>query len=207
MAALSYYEEALRLDPDLHRHACLALEKLAPGLSPPRAGAACYWLGIHFEYLLDRLQAVKWYQQAIQIYAHLGYPHRESRCHCNLGNVKMQMNDPTGMDEFQRAVALNPRNGTAHLNIGVIYYRIGEEGSENYERALDAFADAIVIDPALYGPQVVARMREFSYEWKRDLEELDRRVTARQGQARPAGSSRASSDSPEPPASEEEDTV
>jgi len=200
MAALSFYQEALQFDPSLHQHACEALAKLAPILPPVEAGAAYYWLGIHSEYLTNRVQAAEWYQKAIQAYAQLGYSHRESRCHCNLGNVKLQMHDPTGMDEFERAIALNPSNGTAHMNIGVTYYRISGEGDPRFERALDAFADAIVIDPRLYGPKVIGRMREHSYEWKRDLEEVDRRVTARQ--------QRMLDGSPlEPPPSEDRETI
>ena len=180
MDALSFYQEALQFDPELHQHASEALEKLAPGSPAEQAGAAYYWLGIHSEYMMNRVKAADWYQKAIQVYSELGYAKRESRCHCNLGNVKMQMLDPSGMDEFERAAALNPRNGTALINIGVTYYRISDEGDPRFERALDAFADAVVIDPRLYGPMVIARMREHSYEWKRDLENLDQRVAARQ---------------------------
>jgi len=74
------------------------------------------------------------------------------------------------MEEFERAIALNPRNGSAHLNIAKTYYLISEPGDYRYELALDAFAAAIVADPLTYGPMVIASLREIGYTWKEDLE-------------------------------------
>ncbi len=76
----------------------------------------------------------------------------------------------------RKAVALNPKNGTAHLNIARTYYRISEAGDYRFGRALDAFADAILADPLTYGPMVISSLREIGYTWKEDWEEITRRV-------------------------------
>ena len=100
----------------------------------------------------------------------------KSRVHCNLGNVKMQMMDSSGMEEFEKAIALYPKNGTAYLNIARTYYLISDQSEDNYDRALDAFADAIIADPVRYGPKVISSLREFGYTWEKDLEEITKRV-------------------------------
>ena len=92
----------------------------------------------------------------------------------------MRMNDSSGMDEFEKAIALNPRNGFAHLNIARMYYRISEPGDEQYERALNAFADAIMADPLTYGPMVISSLRDIGYTWKEDLEKITKIVENKQ---------------------------
>jgi tetratricopeptide (TPR) repeat protein len=128
---------------------------------------------------MDWRQAAVWYDKAAEIYSHIGYPMRESRVHCNLGNVKMQMGDPTGMDEFEKAISLNPRNGTAYLSIARTYYCTSHSGGDRYDLALDAFANAIIADPLTYGPKVISSLRELGYSWKEDLEEITRRVESK----------------------------
>ena len=154
---------------------------MAESCSPTDAGPIYYWLGIHSEYLRDWKQAAVWYEQAINAFGQLGYPKRESRAHCNLGNVKMQSGDPTGIEEFEKAIALNPKNGTAHMNIGFTYYMISEPGDERYEMALDALAHAILADPEIYGPMVQARLRSVGYTWKEDIQRIAERMAKMQG--------------------------
>jgi len=167
------------MDPALHEHARETLSDMAQNCSAKEAGPVSYWLGIHSEYLGDRRQAALWYEKAIQAFSQLSYLKRESRAHCNLGNVKMQMMDESGMVEFEKAIALNPKNGTAHLNIARTYYLLGYPEGSQYERALDAFADAIVADPATYGPLVISSLREIGYTWKEDLEKITQRVESK----------------------------
>jgi len=171
-----FYQEALEIDPGFHEHARQALSDMAKNCSPREAGSIYYWLGAHSEYLLDRVQAKAWYEKAIVAFNQIGYPKRESRVRCNLGNVKMQTMDSSAMDEFEKAIALNPNNGTAHINIGTIYYRISERGDPRFERALDAYADAIIADPIRFGPIVISRLREIGYTWKEDVEDITQRV-------------------------------
>ena len=173
------YQEALSINPTLHNDARAILSKMAKDGMSSEQGAVYYWLGIHSEYLMDLKQATAWYEKAAKAYNEIGYPMRESRVHCNLGNVKMRMNDPTGMDEFQKAIALNPRNGIAHINIARAYYSRSYPGDEEHELALDAFADAIVADPLTYGPKVISSLRRFGYTWKEDLEEITKRVESK----------------------------
>ncbi len=174
--ARTLYKKALSINPALHDEARAILSKMAEGCVLNEEGAICYWLGIHSEYLMDWKQAKVWYEKAANAYKQIGYPMRESRVHCNLGNVKMRMSDPTAMDEFEKAIILNPRNGTANLNIARTYYSLSYPGDERYELALDAFADAIVADPLTYGPKVISSLREIGYTWKEDLEEITKRV-------------------------------
>lgn len=178
--ALVLYQEATRLEPSLHENACEFLSEMVVDCSLKERGAICYWLGIHSENLFNWRQAASWYEEAAKAYDKIGYKKRESRVHNNLGNVKMQMRDPAAMEEFEKAVALNPENGTAYLNIAKIYYRISESGDYRFELALNAFADAIVADPLTYGPEVISSLREIGYTWKEDLEEITKRVERKQ---------------------------
>jgi tetratricopeptide (TPR) repeat protein len=179
MHAVTFYQEAIQIDPNFHEHARDALSSLAQTCCPRHAGPIYYWLGIHSEYLMDHRQAKYWYEKAVAAFSQIGYPKRESRAHCNLGNVKMQMKDPSAMDEFEKAVTLNPKNGTAYINIGTAYYRISERGDPMFDRALDAYANAIIADPARFGPTVISHLREYGYTWKEDIEDITRRVEKR----------------------------
>jgi tetratricopeptide (TPR) repeat protein len=174
--ALALYQEAINIDPALHERAREALSNKAQSCSPKDAGSIYYWLGLHAEYLMDWKQAQAGYEEAINAFNRIGYQKRESRAHCNLGNVKMRMRDESAMDEFEKAIALNPRNGSAYLNIGRIYYGLSEPGDYRFEQALEAFADAIVADPLIYGPMVIASLRQIGYTWKKDLEDITQRV-------------------------------
>ena len=178
--ALRLYQAALGLEPQLHEKAREMLAGMAPYCSPEEVGAVYYWLGIHSEYMSDWKEASAWYKKAIEIFRHIGYEKRASRAHCNLGNVKMHTRDPSAMDEFETAIALNPSNGTAHMNIARTFYSFCGEGDPRYERALDAFADAIVADPVTYGPRVIASLRELGYTWKEELEKINQRVERKQ---------------------------
>jgi hypothetical protein len=176
---LTLYQEAIRIDPSLHKNARELLSKMVVDCKPDEEGALYYWLGVHSEYLYDWKQAAMWYEKAAKVFNQIGYKNRESRVHCNLGNVKMQMRDSSGMEEFEKAIALNPKNGTAHLNIARTYYIISSPGDYRYELALNAFADAIIADPFTYGPKVISSLREIGYTWKEDLEEITKRVESK----------------------------
>jgi tetratricopeptide (TPR) repeat protein len=176
LKAATLYQEALKADPFLHTHACEALIKIAKSCRPEDEGAIYYWLGIHTQYLEDYRQAESWYAQAIDAFHKIGYPKREGRAHCNLGRVKMKHEDPSGMEEFEKAIALNPMDGIAHIDIGTAYYMIDER-----ERALDAFAEAVWADPERYGPVVAARLHLFTYTWEEDMEKIGQRLAKKQG--------------------------
>jgi tetratricopeptide (TPR) repeat protein len=178
--AMVLNQEAMSMDPSLHEHAYEALSGLAQNCSAKDAGAIYYWLGIHAEHRSDWPQAAVWYEKAINAFGQLGYRNRESRVHCNLGKVKMRMNDPSGLKEYEKAIALNPRDGTAHLSIARMYYATSYEGDDRFERALDAFADAILADPLTYGPMVVSSLREIGYSWKEDLEKITKKIESKQ---------------------------
>lgn len=174
--AATLYQEALRIDPFLHINARDALIKRIKGCNLEEVGAIYYWLGIHTQYLEDFRQAESWYMKAIDAFHKIGYPKRESRAHCNLGRVKMKQRDPSGMEEFEKAIALNPMDGIAHIAIGTAYYMVDQR-----ERALDAFAEAVSADPARYEPVVAARLQLFTYTWKEDMEKIGRLVAKKYG--------------------------
>ena len=174
--AATFYQDALRADLLLHTRACEALINMAASCHPEDEGAICYWLGIHSQYLEDYRQAESWYAQAIEAFHKIGYPRREGRAHCNLGRLKMRREDPSAMREFQKAIALNPSDGIAHIDIGTAHYMIDE-----HEPALDAFAEAVWADPERYGPVVAARLRLFTYTWEEDIEKIGQRLAKKQG--------------------------
>lgn len=176
MRAMNLYQIALKEEPALHQIARELLLKMLGDVSIEQEGAICYWLGIHSEYLSDWNQARLWYEKSAQAYHKIDYTNRESRALCNLGNVKMQLRDPSAMDEFEKAITLNPQNGTAHLNIAKTYYAISESGDPRHDLALNAFADAILADPLTFGPDVIASLRNIGYTWKDDMEEITKRV-------------------------------
>ena len=178
--ALALYNEAVRIDPCLHENARESLSRMAQDCSLSDEGAICYWLGIHSEWLRDLRQAAVLYEKAVDAFSQIGYKRRASRACNNLGSVKMQMRDPSAMAEFERAIALDPENGMAHISIGVTYYRISERGDSRFEQALDAFANAIIVDPTTYGSLVLSRIRSIGYTWKEDWEDILRRVASKQ---------------------------
>jgi tetratricopeptide (TPR) repeat protein len=176
LKASTLYHKALKADPSLHTHAHDALSNMTQSCSPETEGAVYYWLGIHSQYLEDNDQAIVWYEKAIEAFHKIGYQKREARAHCNLGTAKMQLEDPSGMEEYEKAVTLNPMDGIAHINIGMAYYI-----TDDYERALDAFADAVWADPSPYVPLVIRRLQSFGYTWKEDLEKIGQRIARKQG--------------------------
>ncbi len=174
--ALSLYNEAIRVDPSLHKNARETLLNMTQDCSSTDEGAIYYWLGIHSEWLSDWRKAVVYYEKAVNAFSQIGYKNRASRACNNLGNVKMRIRDSSAMDEFEKAIALNPRNGMAHISIGVTYYRISERGDPRFEKALNAFASAIVIDSLAYTPVVKSHLHEISFTWKEDLQDVLQRV-------------------------------
>ena len=174
--AASLYQEALESDPFLHTNARDALIKKANRCGPEDEGATYYWLGIHSQYLEDYHQAESWYARAIDAFHRIGYTKREGRAHCNLGRLKIKHKDPSGIGEFKKAIALNPLDGIAHIDIGIAYYL-----TDQRELGLDAFAEAVSADPARYGPVVIARLQRFGYTWKEDIQEIGQRIAKKQG--------------------------
>ncbi|MCD4738561.1 MAG: tetratricopeptide repeat protein [Anaerolineae bacterium] len=177
--AMNLYNEATRTDPSLHKNARDVLSEMAQDCSSTDAGAIYYWLGIHSEHLSDWRQAAVAYEKAVNAFNQIGYKNRASRACNNLGSVKMQMRDPSAMDEFEKAIALNPANGMAHISVGVTYYRISERGDPRFEKALDAFANAIIANSLAYTPIVTSRLRSIGYTWKEDLEDVLQRVDSK----------------------------
>jgi tetratricopeptide (TPR) repeat protein len=174
--AMNLYNEAMDTDSSLHENIRGNLLEMTKNCNSIDTGAIYYWIGLHSEYLLDWHQAALAYEKAVNAFIQIGYKNRASRACNNLGNVKMQLRDPSAMDEFEKAIALNPENGIAHISIGVTYYRISERGDPRFEKALDAFADAIVADSLAYTPLVTSRLRSIGYTWKEDLEDILQRV-------------------------------
>jgi len=176
LKASTLLQEAIEADPSLHTHACEALTNMAKSCSPEDKGAIFYWLGIHTQYLEDYRQAERWYVQAVESFHEIGYRKREGRVHCNLGRLKMKHEGESGMEEFKKAIALNPSDGIAHINIGLAYYLADE-----HERALDAFAEAVWADPNRYGPIVISRLQQYGYTRKEDVEKIGQRIAKKYG--------------------------
>ncbi len=176
MRALMLYQEALEREPALHAIAIKTLSETLADCSSDQEGATCYWLGLHSEYSSNLKEAAAWYDKAAKAYGSIGYKKRESRARCNLGSVKMQMRDGSGMEEFEKATVLDPQNGSAYLNIARTYYSFSYPGDPGYELALDAFANAVRADPVTYTPDVISSLRELGYNWNQEWEEIAKRV-------------------------------
>jgi tetratricopeptide (TPR) repeat protein len=176
LKAATLYQEALKVDPSLHAHAREALSNMTKSSGPEDEGAIYYWLGIHTQYLEDYRQAESWYTKAIDAFHKIGYPKREGRAHCNLGRVKMKHRDPSAMEEFEKSIALNPMDGIAYIDIGTAYFLANQ-----HERALDAFAEAVLADPGRYGPVVISRLQGLGYSWKEDVEKIGQRMAKKHG--------------------------
>jgi tetratricopeptide (TPR) repeat protein len=153
---------------------------MAQDCSATDAGPIWYWLGIHCEWQSDLRRAAVSYERAANAFDQIGYKKRASRARNNLGSVKMQLRDPSAMEEFERAIGLDPTNGMAHISIGVAYYGTSQRGDPRFEQALNAFSDAIAADPATYGPLVMSRLRSIGYSWKEDWDDIARRVVSKQ---------------------------
>jgi tetratricopeptide (TPR) repeat protein len=169
-------QQGLELDPFLHRHAREGLRRLGQRCDPRETGAIYFWLGVHSEALWDFKQAGEWYELAVAEFEEMGARVRESRARCSLGSIKLKLRDESGPQEFERAAALHPGNGAAHLNIGRLYYAAGQPGDAGYERALDEFACAMAADPQVYGPMVLASLRRAGDRWEQDLDKVRRRA-------------------------------
>jgi tetratricopeptide (TPR) repeat protein len=174
--AAPFLQEALEADPSLHAHACEALVNVAGSCGPEEEGAVYYWLGIHTQYLQDYPGAEIWYARAVEAFHRVGYLKREGRAHCNLGRVKAKHEDPSAIEEFEKAIALNPIDGIAHIDLGTIYFLADE-----HERALDAFSEAVWADPSRYGPVVASRLHRFGYTWEEDIQKIGERIAKKQG--------------------------
>jgi tetratricopeptide (TPR) repeat protein len=170
------FQEAEKEDPLLHTHARDALLTLTHGCTPEAEGAVYYWLGIHSQYLKENDQAIMWYGKAVEAFRRLGYKMREGRALCNLGTAKMQVEDQSGMEDYQKAVELNPSDGIAHICIGIARYI-----TDDREGALDEFADAVWTDADRYGPQVISRLQFLGINWQDDLIEIGKRMAKKQG--------------------------
>lgn len=174
--ASTLLQEALETDPTLHIHACEALSNMAKYCNPEEEGAIYYWLGIHTQYLEDYPGAESWYERAVESFHRIGYPKKEGRAHCNLGRLKIKHGDPSGIKEFEKAISLNPMDGIAHIDIGIVCFLADE-----HEQALDAFTEAVFADPGRYGPVVISRLQQFGYTWEEDIEKIGQRIAKKQG--------------------------
>jgi len=174
--AARLFKEAEKEDPSIHYRARDALVDLSRNCMPQDEGAIYYWIGIHSQYLQESDQAIIWYKKAIEAFQKSGFRKREGRAHCNLGTVKMQLQDPSGLEEYIKAVKLNPADGIAHICIGVARYSANDR-----EGALDAFADAVSADPDRYGPHVIIRLQILGSDWQDDVTNIALRIAKRQG--------------------------
>ena len=178
-------QEAIRLDPHLHRNAREMLLSGIQDCSPRDMGRSYYWLGIHSEYLRDLRLAGVYYEKATNIFEHIGYNKRASRACNNLGSIQSQMGDIAAIETLKRAIALHPANAMAYISLGLIYYRLGQieeplsKGTDGplFEQAFDAFANAIVLDPPVYTPLVASHLHSESYTWKEALDAILERAS------------------------------
>jgi tetratricopeptide (TPR) repeat protein len=117
------------------------------------------------------------YEKAAGAFNQIGHKIHEGRAHSNLGSVHAKLgNSRRALEEFEEAIALSPKDGVAHFNIGMMYFMSNNRGDSEYELALDAFACAILADPDIYSQKVGAQIHRFSYTVQEDLREISNRV-------------------------------
>jgi tetratricopeptide (TPR) repeat protein len=174
--ASTLFSEAIKEDPSIHPHAIAALLNYSRNCSQKDEGYIYYWLGIHSQYINEIEKAIIWYKKSIEAFRNIGFAKREGRAHCNLGTLLIRSKDPSGIEEYKKAIILNPLDGIAHICLGVARY-----ASNDHDGALDAFTEAVSADPERYGPLVIIRLQILGDDWRDDVKSIALRMAKKHG--------------------------
>ena len=72
---------------------------------------------------------------------------KDSSAYCNRGYIYLQMNQyQKALDDYNKAIELDPNNSTAYHNRGYIYNELKE-----YQKAIDECSKALSLIPRCYG--------------------------------------------------------
>ncbi|MCC6311765.1 MAG: tetratricopeptide repeat protein [Trueperaceae bacterium] len=102
-------------------------------------GLASFYLGYSKQLNGDTRGAVSDYEVALQT-----YPSSDTVLN-NLGYAQIELGRfDLALDYLRRAVAANPQNAQAHLNLGIVYYAI-----QRFDDSITEFTEAGRLDPGL----------------------------------------------------------
>lgn len=102
-------------------------------------GLASFYLGYSRQLNGDTRGAVSDYEAALQT-----YPSSDTVLN-NLGYAQIELGRfDLALDYLRRAVAANPQNAQAHLNLGIVYYAI-----QRFDDSITEFTEAGRLDPGL----------------------------------------------------------
>ncbi len=102
-------------------------------------GLASFYLGYSRQLGGDTRGAIADYQAALE-----SFPDSDIVLN-NLGYAQIELGRfDLALDYLRRAVAANPENAQAHLNLGIVYYAI-----QRFQESIDEFTEAGRLDPGL----------------------------------------------------------
>ncbi|HHE39317.1 MAG TPA: tetratricopeptide repeat protein [Candidatus Cloacimonetes bacterium] len=149
--SISYYEDALILDPDnffaynqigvillkdFKYDSAIEYFKTALEINPEFPNSHNN-LGIAYMKKANYEKAIDCFYEALK------YKPQNAIAYNNLGITYMKMfNYNTAIESFLKAVDINPGSASAYFNMGFTYRKM-----QNYEKAIESFKKAIEIDP------------------------------------------------------------
>lgn len=135
-AGVAFQQGLYALDVRDYAAAVSAFER---SYSAQQTGLASFYLGYSKQFVGDTRGAIEAYEAALAT-----YPDSDTVLN-NMGYAQIELGRfDRALDYLRRAVAANPENAQAHLNLGIVYYAI-----QRYEDSIGSFSEAARLDPAL----------------------------------------------------------
>ncbi len=123
---------------DQHDYAA-AVQAFGRSRGEQETGLAAFYQGYARQLLGDTRAAAQDYQVALET-----FPESDIVLN-NIGYAQMELGRfDLALDYLRRAIAANPQNAQAHLNLGVTYYAV-----QRFEDAITQFAEAGRLDPSI----------------------------------------------------------
>lgn len=126
---------------------------------------AMYHLGYIYGQMGDRLEEIRYYEQAAQC----GYKH-DDLLYFNMGMAKADVGDlPGALQSFETAAAINPENPENQFGIGLVYQTSGRSAD-----AEQAWLHAVKLDPRHRESRLaLARLYLDQSRWQEARAQLD----------------------------------
>jgi len=135
-AGVAFQQGLYALDVRDYAAAAGAFER---SLASQKTGLAAFYLGYARQFVGDTRGAIESYEAALTT-----YPDSDIVLN-NMGYAQIELGRfDKALDYLRRAVAGNPENAQAHLNLGIVYYAI-----QRYDDSIAEFTEAGRLDPSL----------------------------------------------------------